>query len=159
MRLLILHWVVYSLWFTALSSGLFLVTWLAWMTSKKEYVIWSTIRPLEVVLQKLLIWIPRIAGLSLAFIVGYGARDVRLASNQYTYTGVEILNRVAERDFWIWPERMKQQHVQLCPVSTVDWYNGELLDDLTFEQQQGCKRIISYREHPKGGVNVAVSLR
>lgn len=146
-------------WCFGLSSGLFLVIWLVWMTSKKESVIWNSIEPISLLLQKLLIWVPRIAGLSMAFIAGMAVRDSQLARNQQTYTDVAVLEKFADRDFKVWPDRMKQQRVQICPESTVDWYEGEVLDDWTFEQKQGCKRVISYHEKPKGGTNVRVSFR
>lgn len=83
-------------------------------------------------------------------------RDHELSRNTMTYTSVAIIEKIAERDFLIWPERMKQQRVQLCRDSLVDWRGGETLDDWTFEQKPGCKRVISYHEKPKGGVNAGL---
>ena len=54
---------------------------------------------------------------------------------------------------------MKQQRVQLCPESVVDWHEGEVLDDFTFEQKQACKRVVSYHEKPKGELNAAIQMR
>lgn len=104
-----------------------------------------------------------IASVSLALIVGLGAgyavRDHQLATHLQTYTDVAILKKVAEGEFWIWPDRMKQQHIQLCAGSVVGWQEGETLDDWTFEQKAGCKRVVSYHERLKGELDAAIQMR
>jgi len=82
-----------------------------------------------------------------------------MKSNLQTYTDIAILTKFSSRDFTIWPDRMKQQRVQLCPESVVDWHEGEVLDDFTFEQKQACKRVVSYHEKPKGELNAAIQMR
>jgi len=97
--------------------------------------------------------------MALGVLLGMGIRDRQLINNQYTYTDVSILNKFAEREFRIWPDRMKQQQVTICAESTVDWREGELLADWTFEQKQGCKRVIIYHKKPKGELNASIQMR
>lgn len=87
--------------------------------------------------------------------VGYGSRDHQLANNTKTYTAVAVTQRISDKDFWVWPARMKEMHIQTC--GEVDWKTGEVLDDWTFEQRNGCKRVISY--HEKETTNAEVSTR
>ena len=97
--------------------------------------------------------------LSLAALTGYALRNHELRVNTQTYTDIVIVKKVAERDFIVWPDRMKQELATICPNSVVDWHDGEILDDWTFEQKAGCKRVISYHEKPKGEVNASVQIR
>ena len=98
-------------------------------------------------------------GTVLGILLGIGIREHQLLSNQQTYTDVTIVAKLTDRDFDIWPDRMKQQRIQLCPSSTVDWREGEVLDDWTFEQRNGCKRVISYHKKPKGEINASIQVR
>lgn len=91
--------------------------------------------------------------------LGYGSRDHELAVNRFTYTDVVILSKSGDKEFLIWPDKMKQQHITICPSSTVGWYEGETLSDWTFEQRNGCKRVISYHEKPKGEIDASIQTR
>jgi hypothetical protein len=97
--------------------------------------------------------------LAIGLALGYGARDHELGRNTRTYTDVVVISRFSPRDFSVWPDRMKQQRIQICPESVVDWREGEVLADWTFEQKPGCKRVISYHEKPKGEVNASIQMR
>lgn len=105
-------------------------------------------------MQKATVWISTLT-LILGVVVGYASRDHQLASNTLTYTDVSITKRISDRDFWVWPDRMKQMHVQTC--HDVGWKAGDVLDDWTFEQRNGCKRVISY--HQKETTNAEISTR
>lgn len=98
-------------------------------------------------------------GIGIGSILGWSWRDHQLISNLWTYTDVAVVTKFADHDYLIWPDRMKQQRVGICPESTVDWHEGEVLDDWTFEQKQGCKRVVSYHEKLKGELNVAAQIR
>jgi hypothetical protein len=98
-------------------------------------------------------------GVILGVILGMEIRDRQLVNNRQTWTEIEVQKKFADRDFQIQPARMDTQHVQICPSSTVDWYRGERLDYWTFEQMQGCKRVINYHETPKGEENVSLQMR
>lgn len=162
-----------ALLFVMLSSG-----WIVWSESRKrtkKKLLPSSVPPMfppafmpEVQRQgRMSVWIglPLVAILAVtaAYQIGkdrgYGIRDRQLIENQLTYTDVAILKKVSDREFFIWPDRMKQQHITICPESTVGWYAGELLDDWTFEQRNGCKRVISYHEKPKGEIDAAIQTR
>ena len=97
--------------------------------------------------------------LTIGVSLGYGVRDHQLSGNLQTYTDVAITKKIADRDFWIWPDRMKQQHIQICPESVVDWKSGTNLDDWTFEQRNGCKRVVSYHEKPQGEIDASIQVR
>lgn len=94
----------------------------------------------------------------ISFSSGYIVREHELTTNTITYTSVSIIKKITDKEFWIWPERMKQQHIVVCPESTVGWYVPEILSDVTFEQRPGCKRVISYHEMPKGEVNASIQI-
>ena len=96
--------------------------------------------------------------LAIGLALGYGARDRELSGNTQTYTDVAVLNKTADREFLVWPDRMRQQHITICPESTVAWRVGEVLKDWTFEQRQGCKRVVSYHEKPKGETDAAIQI-
>lgn len=97
--------------------------------------------------------------LVLGIIIGYASRDHQLVKRTITYKNVLIAAKVASDDFWVVPEFMEKQHIQLCPSSIVDWREKEMLSDWTFEQQQGCKRVISYHEKPQGETNASIQMR
>lgn len=99
-----------------------------------------------------------VMGFVVSFGTGYMVREHELSTNTITYTSVSVLEKLTEKEFWIWPERMKQQHIVVCPESTVGWYVEEVLTDVTFEQRLGCKRIISYHEKPKGEVDASIQI-
>lgn len=94
-----------------------------------------------------------------SFGAGYVKRDNEFSSNTWTYTDIKVVSKISEKDFIIWPDRMKQQHIVLCSKSTVGWYENEILSDWTFEQRDGCKRVISYHEMPKGEINATIQIR
>lgn len=97
--------------------------------------------------------------LALGLALGYGARDHELATRTQTYTDVAINKALPGNEFLIWPDRMKQMHIRLCPESSVAWYEGEVLSDWTFEQKSSCKRVVSYHEKPKGEIDAAIQIR
>lgn len=86
-------------------------------------------------------------------------RDALLARNIVTYT--EVLISPASQpgdDFDIQPARMQPISSKIC-LSVVDWKFGEILSDLTFEQMQGCKRVIAYhRSKTKGVLNATTRI-
>lgn len=94
-----------------------------------------------------------ILGVIIGLVVGYGIREHQLISNQQTYTAVKIVTKKADREFVVWPDRMKKQDATICPESSVDWREGQVLSDWTFEQRSGCKRVISYH-YDKGELYV-----
>jgi hypothetical protein len=96
--------------------------------------------------------------LSLGAFTVYALRNHELRVNTRTYTDISIIKKVADREYLIWPDRMKQQHTMICSESSVGWYEGETLADWTFEQKEGCKRVISYHEKPKGEVNASIQI-
>lgn len=98
-------------------------------------------------------------GTVLGVLLGTGIREHQLLKGQLTYTDVSVLTKFAARDFLVWPDRMRKERMQLCPESSVDWHEGEMLDDLTFEQKQDCKRIISYHEKPQGELDASIQMR
>jgi len=91
--------------------------------------------------------------------LGYEGRDLQMKSRVQTYNNVYVAQKVADRDFWVQPSQMKPLHIQLCSESEVDWHKGEVLDDWTFEQKQGCKHVVSYHEKPQGELNAAIQMR
>ena len=107
---------------------------------------------------RMTVWIGSLC-LVVGMAIGYISRGFQLDSNKFTYTDVTVLSKYNNKEFVIWPDRMKQLHVQLCETSVVGWRKGEILDDFTFEQQEGCKRVISYHEKPKGEVNASIQIR
>jgi hypothetical protein len=98
-------------------------------------------------------------GMVLGVLLGMEIRDRQLIHHSITYVDVEVVQKVTDREFWIRPDRMRKQHIQLCPESSVGWVDGEVLSDWTFEQRSGCKRIISYHEKQKGELNAAIQMR
>lgn len=98
-------------------------------------------------------------GMVLGVLLGMGIREHQLVKGQLTYTDVSVLTKFAARDFLVWPDRMKKERIQVCPESAVDWRAGEMLNDLTFEQKQDCKRIISYHEKPQGELDASIQMR
>lgn len=94
--------------------------------------------------------------LALGIIIGYASRDHQLVNRTITYKNVLVAVRTAPDDFLVVPEFMSKQHIQLCPESVVDWREKEVLSDWTFEQQEGCKRVISYHEKTEGEMNASI---
>lgn len=90
---------------------------------------------------------------------GYGIRDHQFSSNLITYTDVTVVKKFADNEFLVWPDRMKQQHIRLCAESVVAWRDNEILDDWTFEQKRGCKRVVSYHEKLKGEIDASIQVR
>jgi hypothetical protein len=105
------------------------------------------------------VWIGLPVILLMGLAGGYAIRDHQLITNQQTYTDVAVLRKISDSEFLIWPDRMKQQHIQICAGSTVGWYEGEVLNDWTFEQRKGCKRVISYHEKQKGEIDASIQTR
>lgn len=97
--------------------------------------------------------------LILGMVIGMGMRDHQLVSRTITYRNILIRQKVADRDFWVLPQWMEPQRVQLCKDSTVDWRAGEWLADWKFEQEPGCKRVIYYHELPEGELNASIQMR
>jgi len=99
-------------------------------------------------------------GLILGAGLGYGSREHQLAGNTVTYTAVAIHPpSQPNTDFDIQPVRMQPIPSKICK-SIVDWKYGEVLKDLTFEQEHGCKRVISYHRYPQGEkLNAAIQMR
>ena|SRR5690349_14731291 len=87
--------------------------------------------------------------------IGYDSRNAELVSGFVFYTDV-LINPPSQpnTDYDIQPARMKPIPSKICE-SSVDWQFGETLNDLTFEQMKGCKRVISYHRSLKGEVNVS----
>jgi hypothetical protein len=98
-------------------------------------------------------------GMILGVALGVGIRDYQLTINRLTYTDIAIVTKFSAQDFLIWPDRMKQQRVQICTKTIVDWHEGEVLDDWTFEQEKDCKRVISYHKKEKGELNASTKLQ
>ncbi len=92
-------------------------------------------------------------GIAIGFVLGCAFMQISQLQNTTTYASVSVLIKYSDKDFLVWPARMKQERIQVCSESTVDWYEGELLEDWTFEQKQGCKKIVSY--HEKGDLNAS----
>jgi hypothetical protein len=91
--------------------------------------------------------------------LGVGIRDRQLSDSTVTYTSVAILPPSrTDVDFDIQPARMQPIPSKICK-SLVDWQYGEVLKDVTFEQELGCKRIISYHRYDKGELNASIQLR
>jgi hypothetical protein len=161
------EWVAYLFGFSSfITVGLWLLTTLKKRPLTTGYPLLKPTLPIssseyipEVQRQgKRTVWISTLC-LLVGLAIGYMSRDHQLSSNKFTYTDVSVLKRISDREFVVWPDRMKQQHVQLCPESSVGWYEGETLDDWTFEQQRGCKRVVSYHEKQKGEINASVQIR
>jgi len=91
---------------------------------------------------------------------GYAIRDHQVVSNTVFYTAVTIHSpSQPDTDFDIQPARMQPIPSKICR-SLVDWKIGETLKDLTFEQEHGCKRVISYHRYPQGEkLDVAIQMR
>lgn len=122
--------------------------------------VWSNLRMIvPSYAPKLLKYAATLGFLGLSFFAGYGYRDHQLTTRRITYTNVLIAEKVADRDFWVVPEYMSKQHIQICPSSIVDWREKEVLSDWTFEQLQGCKRVISYHEKSQGEFNASIQIR
>jgi len=97
--------------------------------------------------------------MTIGILLGIGIRDHQLVINRNTYTDVAInAPSSSDVDFDIQPARMQPIPSKLCN-SLVDWKIGETLKDLTFEQKQGCKRVISYHRYPKGEFNASIQMR
>lgn len=112
--------------------------------------------------QKIVSGVIRNAGratiLILGIAIGYGIRDHQLVSNHVTYTDIDVLYKVNDVRYFVQPARMRAMDITLCN-ERVDWNAGDLLDDWTFEQMPGCKRVISYHKKPQGELNADVSFR
>jgi hypothetical protein len=102
--------------------------------------------------------IEALAVVTVAFALGWMWRDHQLATRQVTYTDVYVQQKLSDRKFIMQPARMAVLECNICPESSVDWQEHETLTDWTFEQRQGCKRIISYHRPLKGESSARIEL-
>jgi len=85
--------------------------------------------------------------LAAGLFVGWLWRDHQLATaTRYTYTDVTINRKINDHKFIVQPARMSPIISDICPESSVDWREREILRDWTFDQRPGCKHVISYHE-------------
>ena len=96
--------------------------------------------------------------LILGIAIGYGVRDHQLVDSTITYRNVLVQQRLAERRYRVIPQWMSRLDVELCQGPPIDWQEGDTLDEWTFEQQRGCKRVISYHKK-QGELDASLSTR
>lgn len=100
-----------------------------------------------------------ILGAILGTFAGIGYRDHQLATHNVTYTDVGVVHKLTDVRYFVQPARMKTMDVTLCSGARVDWAEGDVLEDWTFEQMNGCKRIISYHKKLQGELDASVQSR
>jgi hypothetical protein len=101
-----------------------------------------------------------VLGLVTGFGLGVGFRDHQLVTSQVIYHDVYVKEQLSTARWRMIPQFMDKIDADLCLGPPVDWKVGETLKDWTFEQQKGCKRVISYHRYPKGDLlNAAIQMR
>lgn len=99
-------------------------------------------------------------GVVLGTLLGMWIRDQQLLDNRHTYWDVAILDKYSDKSFHIQPARMQDGQWDFC--APAPFQKGNSLRYITFEQQNGCKRLEYfqiYQAQSGEKINAAIQMR